>query len=297
MRQDLGEPEVAAGALRRGRWSGPRRGSRGSASTGGVLAELLVEVDGPGGVRSTWMVSMPARSLKNQPQDVYMRSALRWASRSTPAWWPSPTMWRRGELVPRHGADQQPEVVVAGRPRVAQQLRPRAARTPRCPSRAARRGRGAAARATPGSSPRARRCGSRSRPSTAATPWAQDQALVRTRTSVVGGDSSSRSTSARHPHAVGGLGDRQGLRHDLVGAVVVVAERLAVGGGDHEPAEVEGGVDDAPARRRLEGEGVGERAVVDDEVDGAVGVVGVAPAVEAAARRRRRRRSGRGRGS
>ena len=37
--------------------------------------------------------------------------------------------------------------------------------------------------------------------------------------------------------------------------------------------------------RRLEGQGVGEGGVVDDEVDRAVGVVGVAPAVEAAARR------------
>ena len=103
---------------------------------------------------------------------------------------------------------------------------------------------------------------------------------MRTRTSVVGGDSSSRSTQARHPHAVGGLGDRQRLSHDLVGIVVMVAERLAVGGGDHQPTEGEGGVDDAQARRRLEGEGVGERAVVDDEVDRPVRVVGVAPPVE-----------------
>ena len=38
------------------------------------------------------------------------------------------------------------------------------------------------------------------------------------------------------------------------------------------------------ARRRFEGQGVGEAAVVDDEVDGALRVLGVAPAVEAAAR-------------
>ena len=65
----------------------------------------------------------------------------------------------------------------------------------------------------------------------------------------------------------------------------MVAERLAVGGGDHETTEVEGSVDDAQARRRLEGEGVGERGVVDDERDRPVRVVRVAPPVDAAPRR------------
>ena len=102
---------------------------------------------------------------------------------------------------------------------------------------------------------------------------------------MVGGRLVEEVDQPRHAHAVGRLGDGQRPRHDLVGAVVVVAEGLAVGGGDHEPADLEGGVEDLPARRRLEGEGVGEAGVVDDEVDGAVGVVGVAPAVEAAARR------------
>ena len=93
---------------------------------------------------------------------------MRWASRSTPGLVAVADDVAAGELVPRPGADQQAEVVVAGRPRVAQQLGPAALEHLDRPSRGARRGRAAAGPATPGSSPRARRCGSRSRPSSAA---------------------------------------------------------------------------------------------------------------------------------
>ena len=120
---DLGEPEVTAGAdrwvVRAGlgedleevldRWR---------------LAELLVEVDGPGGVLQH-LDRLDAGQVVEEPAARRVHEqALRWASRSTPAWWPSPMMWRPAKSSHDRAPIEQAEVVVAGRPRVAQQLGP-----------------------------------------------------------------------------------------------------------------------------------------------------------------------------
>ena len=137
---------------------------------------------------STWIVSMPARSLKNQPQDVYMSEGVALRVEEHPGLVVVPDDVAACELVPRQRADQQPEVVVARRPRISRAARPRRSNTSVPQSRSTSRAR-RADRATPGSSPRARRCGSRSRPSTAGHRGRTTRRWCARRTSVVGGDS------------------------------------------------------------------------------------------------------------
>ena len=67
------------------------------------------------------------------------------------------------------------------------------------------------------------------------TPWAHDQALTRTRASWVGGRSVEEVDEARDVDAAPGGTEREGVGDVLLGAGVVVAERLAVGGGRHHP--------------------------------------------------------------
>lgn len=97
------------------------------------------------------------------------------------------------------------------------------------------------------------------------------------------GGSSSRRSTIRGGGDPGGGGERDERLGDVaLGARVVVAEGLAVGGRRDEPVTalehlVDGG-DDLGPRRSGEGERVGEAPVVDDEVHGARRVAGVPPA-------------------
>ena len=190
--------------------------------------------------RRTWMVSMPARSLKNQPQRRVheQRVALR--------------VEEHAGLVPV--ADDVPRRRT--RPTRRRRSAGRGSRRARPTGRAAARWPRRSNTSMPQSRSTSRACRSGPRhawfqpsgppvwqPQSAiqrCTPWAQDQALVRTPHLGGGRRLVEQVEQPGHPHAVGGLGDGQGARHDLVGAVVVVAEGLAVGGGDHEPAERRG---------------------------------------------------------
>ena len=74
-------PRSGGRRRRPGRWSGPAPARRG---THRRVAPRRDRGAGPCDRAAYWRictVSMPARSLKNQPHDVYMSSAKRWASR------------------------------------------------------------------------------------------------------------------------------------------------------------------------------------------------------------------------
>ena len=110
-----------------------------------------------------------------------------------------------------------------------------AARTPRRRGRAARRGRPATAPARPGSSPGSPPVEQPQSSFHRPTPWAHDQALRRTLDLVVGGTAVEQLRQAQHLHVEGGGLVGEGVGEAAVGAAVVVAERLAVGG-DHDRA-------------------------------------------------------------
>ena len=191
----------------------------------------------------------------------------------------------RREVVPRAGAEQQVEVGVAGGPRVAEQLAAEALHQVDAP--VAQHVERLAQRRAPRLVPALLAAGLAPAvllpPADAvgARPGARPAPAPR---GSGGASRAGRRAAAWRPRRRA-RADGEGVGDVVLGALVVVAEGLAVGGGGHQPAVGAGvldrGAHDVLAGGSGEGERVGERAVVDDQVDGEVGALGVAPAVRA----------------
>ena len=231
------------------------------------------------------MVSMPARSLKNQPQLRVHEQRVPLGVEEHPGLVAVADDVPRRRTRPSRRCRSAAPGTRRGPPRGRAAAPCRAARRRRPPSRAGRRALAGGGRARPGSSPRPHRCGSRSRPSTAArrarttTRWCAPGRRRRAATRRGGRPAGAR---ARRRRARRRPGPARRPRRRRRGGGRTSRRRWRRPRARPGRGRRRGSAGSTAPRRR--GCGTSD-AVVDDEVDGAIGVVGVAPAVQAAARR------------
>ncbi len=229
---------------------------------------------------------MPARSLKNQPHDVYIRSALRCRVEEHARQVRVADDVLGDEVVPRRPRRGAGRGTRRGPPTGRGAARRRAGPSPRCPSRAAGRGPLGAEPARPGSNPPRRRCWQPQSvlpapDAVGAGPGAGPHpGLVRRRPLVEQVDQSRAWRCPQRGRRRSGRGRRR-ARRPCGGDRTSRRRWLRPPALRQGRAWARAAATMSCARRASEGQRVGESAVVDDEVDAELGLCRVAPAERA----------------